>query len=288
MAEEDKDKTTFVSHMGTHRYLRMPFGLRNAPATFQRALDIILSGVRWQTCLIYLDDVIVFSETPEQHLEDVDEVLRLLGQAGVSLKLKKCEFFQPKVNYLGHVITPGKLSVALDRTSGFRDASFPTDKTMLRSFLGAANYYRRFVRDFAKHAKPLNDMLRKEEPHDFPEPTQEQLDAFERIKTALINPPILVLPRLGLPLMLDTDASAYQLGAALLQQGDPDDPKSWEPIGFFSKGLTSAEKNYSATERECLAVVWSATSLRPYIEGQTVRVRTDHDSLKWLLSLIHI
>ena len=285
MAEEDKDKTTFVSHMGTHRYRRMPFGLRNAPATFQRALDIILSGVRWQTCLIYLDDVIVFSETPEQHLEDVDEVLRLLGQAGVSLKLKKCEFFQPKVNYLGHVITPGKLSVALDRTSGFRDASFPTDKTMLRSFLGAANYYRRFVRDFAKHAKPLNDMLRKEEPHDFPEPTQEQLDAFERIKTALINPPILVLPRLGLPLMLDTDASAYQLGAALLQQGDPDDPKSWEPIGFFSKGLTSAEKNYSATERECLAVVWSVTSLRPYIEGQTIRVRTDHDSLKWLMSL---
>ena len=226
LAEEDKDKTAFVSHMGTHRYNRMPFGLRNAPATFQRALDIILSGVRWQTCLIYLDDVIVFSHSHEQHIKDVNQVLTLLGEAGVSLKLKKCEFFQPKVNYLGHVVMPGKLAIASERTSGFAKAAFPRDKTQMRSFMGAANYYRRFIKGFAGIARPLNDMVKKGEPFEFGEPTPEQLEAFEQIKVALVSPPVLSLPQYGKPIMIDTDASAYQLGVALLQQQDPDDDKS--------------------------------------------------------------
>lgn len=285
LAKEDMDKTTFISHMGTHRYVRMPFGLRNAPATFQRALDIILSGVRWQTCLIYLDDVIVFSKSVEQHVRDVDEVLQLLGAAGVSLKLKKCEFFQPRVNYLGHVITPGKLSMAADRAQGFRNSTFPHEKGMMMSFLGAANYFRRFVPNFAKIARPLTDMTKKDAPNRVDKPTEEQTRAFELLREALSNPPILALPRLGCPLMLDTDASGYQLGVALMQQASPLDFKSWEPIGFWSKSLNSAEKNYSATERECLAVVWGMTSLRPYVEGQKITVRTDHDALQWLLTL---
>ena len=285
LPDEDKDKTTFISHMGTHRYIRMPFGLRNAPATFQRALDIILSGVRWQTCLIYLDDVIVFSKSMEKHIQDVDEVLQLLGDAGVSLKLKKCEFFQPRVNYLGHVVTPGKLSMAADRAQGFRNSTFPLDKGMMMSFLGAANYFRRFVPNFAKIARPLTEMTKKDAPNRVAQPTKEQNEAFETLKNALSNPPILALPRLGCALMLDTDASAYQLGVALMQQAKPDDVKSWEPIGFWSKSLNAAEKNYSATERECLAVVWGMTSLRPYVEGQKVTVRTDHDALQWLLTL---
>jgi len=125
VAPEDRDKTTFTSYMGTFRYVRMPFGLRNAPATFQRALDIVLSGVRWRSCLIYFDDVIVFSQTVKQHLADVDQVLTLLRNAGVTLKLKKCFFFQPKVYYLGFVITRGKLYVATDNAKAFSSA-FPS------------------------------------------------------------------------------------------------------------------------------------------------------------------
>ena len=284
IAECDRDKTTFTTHMGTFRHLRMPFGLRNAPATFQRALDIILSSVRWQSCLIYLDDVIVFSKNVEQHLKDVDVVLKLLGKAGVSLKLKKCEFFQPKVNYLGHVVTPGKLSIALNRLDGFENAAFPLDKSQLRSFLGAANYYRRFVRGFAALARPLNDMLKKGEPDLLPAPNEEQLASFNAIKGALLSPPVLALPRAGRKVMLDTDASAYQLGVALLQAKEQV-PDEWEPIGFFSKTLNDAERNYSATERECYAVVWGVTTLRPYVEGQSFTVRTDHDALKWLMNL---
>ena len=130
---EDREKTTFTCHQGTFRYIRMPFGFRNTPATFQRALDIILSDVRWQTCLIYLDDVIVFSRPTEQHVRDVYKVLSLLRAAGVTLKLKKCFWFRNRADYLGHVITPGKLSVATENTDAFKTAVFPKALTQLRS-----------------------------------------------------------------------------------------------------------------------------------------------------------
>ena len=149
VAHEYRDKTTFTTHMWTFRHTRMPFGLRNAPATFQRALDIIISGVRWQTYLIYLDDVIVFSRDTSSQIQHVDQVLALLRNAGVSLKLKKCSFFQPKVNYLGHVITPRKILVAKENTAAFANATFPKNATRMRSFLGAANLYRRFIKNFS-------------------------------------------------------------------------------------------------------------------------------------------
>ena len=175
----DQEKTTFTTHCGTYRYKRMPFGLKNAPATFQRALDIILSGVRWQIRLVYLDDVIVFSKDQETHLDHLDTVLSLLRNAGVSLKLKKCFFFRPKVDYLGHVILPGKLSVARDRSAAFEKCLFPQTLIQLRSFLGACNVYRRFIAGFAKVARPLSAMLCKDAEIDFAAPTAEQTDAFE-------------------------------------------------------------------------------------------------------------
>ena len=139
IAERDREKTTFTSHMGTFRYKRMNFGLRNAPATFQRALDIILSGVRWKTCLVYIDDVVIFSKTEEEHFAQVSHVLTILEEAGVKLKLKKCFYFHQRVEYL----------------------TFPESITQLRSFLGACNVYRRFVKHYSKIASPLSDMLRK-------------------------------------------------------------------------------------------------------------------------------
>ena len=130
----------------------MPFGLRNAPATFQRALDIILSEVRWQSCLIYLNDVIVLSRSTDEHLRHVDEILTLLRRAGITLRITKCSFFQPKVDYLGHVITPGNLQVATENTKPFAHALFPRNTTQLRPFLGAANVYRHFVTGYpSKH-----------------------------------------------------------------------------------------------------------------------------------------
>ena len=123
----------------------MPFGLRNAPATFQRSLDLILSGVRFKTCLVYLDDVLIFSRQQEDHIKHVDEVLTLLENAGISLKLRKCQFFRKSLDYLGHVLLPGRIAIAKDNTSAISEATFPHDVTSLRSFLGACNVYRRFI-----------------------------------------------------------------------------------------------------------------------------------------------
>ena len=282
VASEDRDKTTFTTFLGTYRYLRMPFGLKNAPATFQRALDIILSGVRWQACLVYLDDVIVFSKTLGDHIAHLDLVLSLLRHAGVSLKLSKCSFFQTKVDYLGHVIRPGKLSVTATASDAFRSFEYPKTLTQLRSFLGTCNVYRRFVKDFAKIARPLTNLTRKNASPDFETPSADELAAFETLKGRMTSPPILTLPREGKPYTIDTDASSYQLGCALLQEQDD---KSLQPVGYWSYSLNDTERNYSATERECYSVVWSVTTLRPYVEGTKFSIRTDHDALRWLMSL---
>ena len=128
-------------------------------------------------------------------------------------------------------------------------------------------------------------MLKKDARPTWYDPTPEAVKAFETLKRKLISPPILALPKMDRPYMIETDASAYQLGATLLQQQDPSNPKEWVPVGYWSKTLNSAEQNYSATERECYSVVWAVTTLRPYIEGQKFVVRTDHDALRWLLTL---
>ena len=157
----DRDKTTFTAHYDTYRFRRLPFGLRNAPATSQRAIDVILSGVKWKTCLVYLDDVIIFSPDRKSHLKHVDDALYLLRKAGLSLKLRKCRFFSEMVDYLGHVIRPGRLGVAERNTEALRHAAPPRTQTELRSFLGLCNVYRRFVPKFPAIAAPLNAYLTK-------------------------------------------------------------------------------------------------------------------------------
>ena len=150
IAEEDKEKTAFTAHVGSYQFIRMPFGLTNAPATFQRALDILLSGVKWQFCLVYLDDVIIFSRNEKEHVHHVDTILAILRQAGVTLKFKKSEFFRKSVDYLGHRIRPGKLEVLSTGLQAIQESAYPKTQTQLRSFLGSCNVYRRFVQSYAK------------------------------------------------------------------------------------------------------------------------------------------
>jgi Reverse transcriptase (RNA-dependent DNA polymerase) len=133
--EADRDKTTFCSHAGTFRFLRMAFGLRNAPETFQKPVDIILSGLKWRTCLLYLDDIIIHSTSREDHYHHVDEVLSTFGKAGISMKLEKCHFFKDAGDYLGHVIRPGRLGVAENNTAALKEATFPKAQTELKLFL---------------------------------------------------------------------------------------------------------------------------------------------------------
>ena len=282
VAEQDQDKTTFTCHAGTYKFLRLPFGLRNAPATFQRAMDIILSKVRWKYVLVYLDDIIVFSNGEKQHLQHLETVLKMLREAGATLRLAKCDFFKREVTYLGHVIRPGKLAIYGKNLEAITKALPPMNKTQVRSFLGMCNVYRRFVQGYTRIAHPLTQKICKDQPESWDTLAEEELRAFEQLKRNLVTAPILALPREGHAYTLDTDASEYQLGCCLLQE-QPDG--ALHPIGYWSRSLTTAEKNYSSTEKECLAIVWAVQHLRPYLEGQRFTIRTDHDALKWLLNL---
>jgi hypothetical protein len=190
----------------------MPFGLTNAPATFQRVADITLSGLTWKTCLVYLEDIIIFSGSFEEHLTHLYQVLERLYRAGLSLKLRKCRFFSDKVSYLGHVIRPGTLAVAEKNTSALKDAKPPMKQSELRSFLGLCNVYRRFVAGFAKIAAPLNALLRKGESPTLRQLTTEQMDAFNTLRERLLRPPVLALPRAEGTFTLDMDASPDQIG----------------------------------------------------------------------------
>ena len=269
--------------MGMFRHPCMPFRLKGAPATFQRALDINQSGVRWQICLVCLYDVIVFSRTHGEHARHLDTVLSFLQSSGISLNLKKCGFFRTKVHYLGHVISPGKSRVADTAADAFKKFTCPRTLTQVRSFLVACNVYRRFVKGFVKIARPLTDMTRKDSDPDFYKPTEAQIQVFENFKKCMIAPQILALLRYGRPYMMDTDASAYQLGCNLLQKHKG--PNDWRSVRYWSYLLSDSERNYSAMEGECFALVWAVRTLRPYVEGTKFTVRTYHDALQWLMSL---
>ncbi len=173
IAEQDRDKTAFVRHCGQFRWNGIPFGLTIAPRTFQRAADIILSLHKWKTCSIYLDDIILFSKTFEDHKRNVAEVISLLKAPGLSLKLRKCKIFEWAVDYLGHVIRPGRLSVAERNTGAIRRATYPTTRTQIRSFLGMCNVYSRFVPDFAGTATPLTRYTSKNGPKSHLPPSDE-------------------------------------------------------------------------------------------------------------------
>ena len=149
VAERDQDKTTFTCHEGTYRYKRMPFGLTNAPATFQRTLDIALSAFKWKSCLVYLDDVIVFSQDLKSHFTHVEAILETLSETAITPKLAKCRFFTDTVKYLGHFIRPGTLEVDEVATAALTKAKPPKTQTELRSFLGLCNFYRRFVPNYS-------------------------------------------------------------------------------------------------------------------------------------------
>jgi hypothetical protein len=184
----DGEKTTFTSHFGIYQFLRLPFGLRNAPATFQRAIDIILSGIRWKTCLVYLDDVIVFSSNRAAHLSHVNEVLILLRDAVLSLKLKKCLFFAETVHYIGHVIRTGRLGVAQKNTEALKTARLPKTQTEVRSLLGLCNVYRRFVPHFSAISATINALLSKGTPPLGPL-SPAAVEAFNSLRERLLSLP---------------------------------------------------------------------------------------------------
>lgn len=276
--EEARDKAAFVTRNGLWRWKVLPFGLTSAPSTFERLMEKVLRGLHWKTVLIYLDDIVIFSQTIEQHLERLEEVLARLKQAGLKLKPRKCELFCSSVKYLGHVVSANGVSTDPEKVSAIRTWTPPTNLTELRSFLGATGYYRRFVPQYANIARPLTKLLGKGISFTW---SPEAAQAFDTLRQGLMEAPILGYPDPQLPYILDTDASNHAMGAVLSQVQTGVE----RPIAYYSKTFSTEERNYCVTRRELLAVVKAMAHFRPYLYGQQFTLRTDHESLRWMTNI---
>ncbi len=288
--EADKPKTAFTTPLGFYECNRMPFGLSNAPATFQRLMEQCLGDLNLTQCLVYLDDIIVFSSTFEEHLERLAAVFQRLQDYGLKLKPSKCQLFQAKVGYLGHVISSEGISTDPAKTEAIKTWPTPQNVADLRSFLGFAGYYRRFVKDFSKLAKPLHALTgggatkKKKGKRPPPKPpewswTEDCQKAFETLKEKLSEPPILAYADFSQEFLVHTDASGAGLGAALYQVQDGKE----RVIAYASRGLSRSEQNYPAHKLEFLALKWAVTKkFHDYLYGRKFQVRTDNNPLTYV------
>ena len=272
---EDADKTAFICRDGLFRFKTMPFGLCGAPATFQRLMDLVMAGLNFDICLVYLDDIIVFSSTLEHHLQRLRLVLDRIQKSGLKLKSSKCHLFQRSVDFLGHTVSYRGIEPQTEKVSAVVEWPEPTNLRELRAFLGLCGYYRRFVERFSERAGALYDLLEKGRKYEFSPACRA---AFNDLKTALTSAPILAMPTESDRMILDTDASNEAIGAILSQvQGEHE-----RVIAYASRRLSPAERNYCITRRELLAVVAFIKQFRPYLLGRRFTVRTDHAALQWL------
>ena len=242
-------------------------------------MEVVLSGLARDSCHVYLDDVLVFGRTLEEHNSNLSKVLTRIREAGLRLKPKKCNFAQESVEYLGHVVSAAGIRTNPTKLRAVEKYPTPANVKSLRSFLGLASYYRRFVPGFSKVASPLNALTRKSIAFVW---TPECRRAFEQLKSLLVTAPLLRYPDFSKPFILETDASGAGLGAVLAQSQEEDD--SVRPIAYASRSLQKHEKNYGVTELEGLGVVWAAKLFRPYLYGHHCTVYTDHEALKSLLN----
>lgn len=279
---EDRDKTAFyVPGRGTLRFKTTAFGLTNAPATQQRLVDLLFSDMEAKT-FAYLDDVIIISSSFEDHVSRLLRVLDKLRQANLTVNFEKCKFFRSELKYLGYVVDVHGLRTDPEKVEAIINFPTPLNRKELKRFLGTATWYRRFVPNFSTVAGPLNKLTangKKAPPFQW---SPEADAAFNALKECLISSPVLSCPDYTKPFEVHTDASNFGVGAMLTQNLDGKE----HPIAYMSRSFTSAEKNYSITERETLAVLVALEHWRCYIEnGQTFTVYTDHSALKWFLSL---
>lgn len=276
--EAAKAKSAFVTPFGLYEWKRMPFGLCNAPATFQRLMNRVLGDLVPNICLVYLDDIIVFSSSIEEHMSRLQLVFSRLRQAGLKIKPKKCSLLQPSVTYLGFTFSAHGVAPDKSKFSVIEDWSTPSSLKEVRSFVGFASYYRRFVPHFSEIVEPLNRLSQKNAVFNW---TDECEQAFIELKSRLTKSPVLAYPDPEQHFILDTDASDIAMGAVLAQKNSHGDEVA---IAFASKALTRSQRNMGSTRKELLAAVTFTAHFRHYLLGDQFTLRTDHKALLWLHS----
>ncbi|TQE06590.1 hypothetical protein C1H46_007832 [Malus baccata] len=277
VAPEDQEKTTFTCPFGTFAYRRMPFGLCNAPATFQRCMMSIFTGLVEHVVEVFMDDFSVFGDSFDQCLQNLSLVLERCIKTNLVLNWEKCHFMVKQGIVLGHLISNRGIEVDKAKIDAIEKLPPPTTVKSVRSFLGHAGFYRRFIKEFSKISRPLCDLLAKDAPFVVDEAC---LEAFKKLKTLLTTAPIIAAPDWSLPFELMCDASDYAVGAVLGQRKD----RLPHVIYYASRTLNDAQLNYATTEKELLAVVFALEKFRSYLIGAKVIVYTDHAALKYLLS----
>ena len=276
--EQDKEKTAFSTPNGHFEFNVMPFGLTNAPATFQRLMECVLAGLTGSQCLIYLDDIVIFSKDFTEHIERLEKVFQALNEAGLTLRPSKCHFAQREVNYLGHIVSATGVKPDPCKTEAVSSYPVPKNAKELRQFLGLANYYRRFIANDARIAGPLHKLLTKENNFQWDLKCQH---AFEDLKHHLVSPPILAFPDFEQEFILHTDASDSAIGGVLSQNQEGKE----RVIAYWSRQLQKAERNYSTIEKEALAAVAATKEFYPYLYGFHFKLVTDHNPLTSLRGL---
>ena len=282
IADADIEKTAFRTRYGSFEYLVLPMGLCNAPSTFMQLMNDTFRDLLDKTVLVFLDDILVFSRTKEEHLAHVREVLLRLRKQQLYAKRSKCEFLRSEVEFLGHRIGANGLSVSQDKVQAVREWPTPKNVHDVRSFLGLAGFYRRFVKDYSKIALPLTELTKTTNPFAWGPP---QRDAFEALKKALSSTPVLLIPDPSKPYTLNCDACKYAIGGTLQQ----DHGNGLQPVAYMSRKLRAAELNWDTREKEFFALVESCLHWRQYLHSdEPFTLLSDHDSLKYHKTMPHL
>jgi hypothetical protein len=271
MKESDIPKTAFCTHEGHYEFLVMPFGLCNAPSTFQSLMNHVFRPFLRHFVLVFFDDILIYSKTWIDHLTHVDQVLSLLSQHHLFLKQSKCAFGASEVEYLGHLMGKDGVRVDPKKIEAMQDWPHPKTLKSLRGFLGLTGYYRKFVKNYGKIAAPLMALLKKNSFTWTPAVAQ----AFQTLKTAMCTTPVLALPDFTKTFVLECDASGKGIGAVLMQEG--------RPLAFTSKQLSEKNLGKPIYEKEMLAIRHAVELWHPYLLGKRFQIKTDHQSLKYFL-----
>ena len=285
MAEESRQYTAFtVGSMGVYEFLRMPYGLCNAPATFQRLMQNCLGELNLTYTLIYLDNVIVYSKIEEEHLVRLRSMLEQFMEHGLKLKPSKCNIFHTEISYLGHKVSTAGMELGTEGLKGIAEIIPPTTYTQVHKFLGTTGYFRHFIKGYAKIAKLLNNLLQgensklKSQSLGLPPNT---LAAFQELKMKCLTAPVLAFVDFQKPFLLETDVSIEGLGAVLSQEQDNG---HYHPVAYASCGLKGGELKYHSSKLEFLALKWAMTEqFREYLQYQPFLVRTDNNPLTYVM-----